>query len=116
MKMMIGPSSRRARVTVHLEKKPKRLIMIMVSINPGVMHMKTISAVDAKNRFGQFLDAAQREPVVVTKKNRPVGVFFSMADIEDTLWGEEAKAAHEEGYLSAGESSVRLNALLNADD
>ena len=90
--------------------------MTIVTTNPGVMNMKTISAVDAKTRFGQFLDAAQREPVIVTKKNRPVGVFFSMADIEDTLWGEKAKAVHEEGYLSAEESSARLNALLNADD
>ncbi len=78
--------------------------------------MKTMSAADAKTRFGQFIDAAQREPIVVTKKDRPVGVFFSIEDIQNTIWAEEAKAAHSEGYLSADETTNRLNALLNADD
>ena len=40
--------------------------------------MKTITAAKAKTHFGEFLDAAQREPVVVTKNNRAVGVMFSM--------------------------------------
>lgn len=78
--------------------------------------MKTFTAVDAKTRFGQFLDAAQREPVVVTKKDRPVGVFFSIEDIEDTIWGEEVKAAHNEGYLSSEDSSARITELLHAQD
>jgi len=80
------------------------------------MTMKTMTAVDAKTRFGQFLDAAQREPVVVTKKNRPVGVFFSITDIEDTIWGEEAKAAHAEGYIGHEASSRLLSSLLHAKD
>ncbi len=37
---------------------------------------------DAKNRFGQFLDAAQREPVTVTKKGRPAAVMLSIEDYE----------------------------------
>ena len=78
--------------------------------------MKTMSAVDAKTRFGQFIDAAQREPVIVTKKDRPVGVFFSIEDIQDTIWGEDAKAAHAEGYLTQEDSADRINALLHADD
>lgn len=80
------------------------------------MNMKTMSAVDAKTRFGRFIDAAQREPVIVTKKNRPVGVFFSIDDIQDTIWGEEANAANAEGYLTAKESTNRINSLLHADD
>ena len=84
--------------------------------NHEAMTMKTMSAVDAKTRFGQFIDAAQREPVVVTKKDRPVGVFFSIDDIQDTIWGEEAKAADAEGYLTAADSAGRLNALIDAED
>ncbi len=76
--------------------------------------MKTISAADAKNRFGEFLDAAQREPVVVTKNNRPVGVFFSMQDIEDTVWGELARKAHAEGYLSSEDSEATLKKIVDA--
>jgi prevent-host-death family protein len=33
--------------------------------------MKAMTAAHAKNSFGTFLDAVQREPVIVTKKNRP---------------------------------------------
>ena len=91
-------------------------IMVIITTNYGIMNVKTMSAVDAKTRFGQFIDAAQREPVIVTKKDRPVGVFFSIDDIQDTIWGEEAKAADAEGYLTAEASSARINALLDADD
>ena len=47
--------------------------------------MKTISAKEAKNSFGAFLDSAQREPVMVTKRDRPVGMFFSMHDLNTLL-------------------------------
>ena len=39
--------------------------------------MKQISAREAKNQFGQFLDWAQQEPVRVTKRGRAVGVLLS---------------------------------------
>jgi prevent-host-death family protein len=76
--------------------------------------MKTITAAKAKTHFGEFLDAAQREPVVVTKNNRAVGVMFSMQDIEDTIWGEKTRKAHAGGYLSEKESAKTLAKLLNA--
>lgn len=44
--------------------------------------MKEIAARDAKNQFGRLIDAAQAEPVRVTKKGRPVGVFMSEAQYE----------------------------------
>jgi prevent-host-death family protein len=39
--------------------------------------MKEISAREAKNQFGHFLDWAQREPVRVTKRGRPAAVMMS---------------------------------------
>jgi prevent-host-death family protein len=78
--------------------------------------MKTMTAADAKNAFGKFLDLARREPVLVTKNNRPVGVFLSMDDIEDTIWGERALRAHAEGYVGAEASGRLLDRLLNAED
>lgn len=42
--------------------------------------MKQIPALEAKNRFGQLLDAAQREPVTVTKKGRPAAIVLSVED------------------------------------
>jgi prevent-host-death family protein len=53
--------------------------------------MKAVTAADAKNSFGSFLDAVQHEPVVVTKQNRPVGVMLSMQDVK-TLFGEQEDA------------------------
>ena len=44
--------------------------------------MRTVSAIDAKNRFGQLLEAAQREPVTVTKQGRPAAVVLSVEDYE----------------------------------
>ena len=44
--------------------------------------MKTITAIDAKNRFGQLLDSAQREPVTVTKMGRPAAIVLSVEDYE----------------------------------
>jgi prevent-host-death family protein len=76
--------------------------------------MKIMTAAKAKTHFGEFLDTAQREPVVVTKKNRPVGVMFSMQDIEDTIWAERARKAHAEGYLSGKDSRAVLTKLLDA--
>lgn len=70
-----------------------------------IANMKQIAATEAKNRFGQLLDAVQSAPVQVTKKGRAVSVMMSTQHYErlrgaawerllatmDTL-GEEASA------------------------
>lgn len=50
--------------------------------------MKFMTARDVKNHFGEFLDTSRREPVVVTKNNRPVGVMISIEDAAETLLPE----------------------------
>ena len=50
--------------------------------------MKVMTARDAKNHFGEFLDSARREPVIVTKNDRPVGIMISNEDAADTLLPE----------------------------
>lgn len=50
--------------------------------------MKVMTARDAKNHFGEFLDAARREPVVVTKNDRPVAIMISIEDAADTILPE----------------------------
>lgn len=59
--------------------------------------MKTMTARDAKNRFGEFLDAARREPVMITKNDRPVGIMISIEDAAETLI-PEMLLAKEAGY------------------
>ncbi|MEW7009428.1 type II toxin-antitoxin system Phd/YefM family antitoxin [Lentilitoribacter sp. EG35] len=44
--------------------------------------MKTLSARDAKNRFGYLIDIARQEPVSVEKHGRPVVVVLSAEDYE----------------------------------
>ena len=51
--------------------------------------MRVITAHDAKNRFGQFLDAARNAPVRVTKNGRVVAVMMSVEHYErlrGTAW------------------------------
>ncbi len=45
--------------------------------------MQSISAHDAKARFGQLLDAARREPVTIEKHGRAVAVVMSKEDFDD---------------------------------
>ena len=45
--------------------------------------MRTMAALEAKNRFGELLDAAQREPVTIEKHGRPVAVVLSAEDYKD---------------------------------
>jgi prevent-host-death family protein len=45
--------------------------------------MKTLTAREAKNSFGELLDMAQREPVVVTKRGRPVSVMVSIEEMQE---------------------------------
>ncbi len=50
--------------------------------------MKVMTARDAKNHFGEFLDTSRREPVVITKNDRPVGIMISIEDAAETLLPE----------------------------
>ncbi len=45
--------------------------------------MKTLTAREAKNSFGELLDMAQREPVIVTKRGRPVSVMLSIEEMQE---------------------------------
>ena len=55
---------------------------------PTGMEMKVMTARDAKNRFGEFLDSALREPMVVTKNDLPVGIMISLEEAKDTLFAD----------------------------
>jgi len=47
------------------------------------MNISVMPAKEAKNSFWNFINTAQREPVVVTKKNKPVWVFLSIKDLSN---------------------------------
>lgn len=79
--------------------------------------MKTYTALDAKNRFGQLLDAAQREPVTVTKQGRASVVVMSIQDYERgrrRAWRRLIKVMDDSGDYarSQGLTEDRLERLL----
>jgi antitoxin Phd len=84
----------------------------------GVLSMITVKATDMKNRLGHYLQVALVEPVVVEKTNQQVAVLMSMKEyerltkLEDAYWGERAKAAEAEGYLSETETKEFMEVSL----
>jgi prevent-host-death family protein len=71
--------------------------------------MATMTALEAKNGFGQFLDAVQRSPVTVTKNGREVGAMFSKVDLEkmaETYLCEPLKEAVAQG-MPLGDAMMR---------
>ena len=82
--------------------------------------MNEMTARDAKNRFGQLLDAAQRTPVRVTRNGRAVTVMLSVRHYErlrGAAWERLATTMDlMGGHASAdGLTDAKLDALL-ADD
>lgn len=44
--------------------------------------MKSMSAREAKNRFGYLIDTARQEPVAIEKHGRPVVIVLSVEDYD----------------------------------
>ncbi len=79
--------------------------------------MQTFTANEAKTRFGEFLDKAQREPVRVMRHDRVVGVMVSAEDYAamrafyaDRLLGTMNRTA--ESAARAGLTGEVLDSLL----
>lgn len=47
--------------------------------------MATMTSVDAQNHFGQLLEAAQREAVVITRHGRPTVFVVSSSEMADLV-------------------------------
>ena len=68
---------------------------------------------EAKTHFGALLDKAQREPVRIEKKGRPVAVI--MSENEYQIY-EDLKLASLQQDLMAGIEQANKNQLISADD
>lgn len=85
-------------------------------------HTKEIAAREAKNRFGELLDSAQRAPVHITKHGRNIAVLMSheeyirYEDLEDAEWGRRALEAEKEGFIGVEASEALLKRMRNAKD
>jgi prevent-host-death family protein len=79
--------------------------------------MQTFTANEAKTRFGEFLDRAQREPVGVMRHERMVGVMVSVQDFEAMRAFYANRLQHSlneaaDAAAGAGLTSEALDALL----
>lgn len=71
--------------------------------------MKTFTAKEAKTHFGEFLDAMQREPVIVTKNGRSVGIMIPFDDHASEVVQaihSSKNAGYDEWFRSKVQSSL----------
>lgn len=69
--------------------------------------MQNISAHDAKSRFGQLLDTARREPVVIERHGRAVAVVVSKEEYDALNDISGTGGASYCGKLTPGFSTAR---------
>ncbi len=73
-----------------------------------------VTATELKNRLGQYLEAAQAEPVIVEKSGRESSVVLSkrrydeLLELEDKVWDMKAQAAEAEGFMTDEEARQLL--------
>jgi prevent-host-death family protein len=86
----------------------------------------TMSAKDAKTRFGELLDAALGQPVGITKHDRLTAYVVSkkffdstlerVRELEDQLWLAKADLARKEGFVSADRVDAILSKFMDLDN
>ena len=79
--------------------------------------MQTYTANEAKTRFGEFLDRAQRAPVRVLRHDRVVGVMVSAEDYEAmrAFYADRLRHTMDEAAAAAAKAGLTeavLDALL----
>ena len=74
--------------------------------------MLTLTSGEAQNRFGEMIDTSQREPVLITRRGRPVSIVFSPnGDPRNTLY-EFMKAISELSPLQGKAAVTEFNRVI----
>jgi prevent-host-death family protein len=60
--------------------------------------VRSVTSVEAQNRFGELIDAAQREPVSITRRGRTVAFVVSPADLEELIDARRGRVAAVAAY------------------
>ena len=72
--------------------------------------MTKTTATEMKNHFGEYLEGAISEPVVIEKSGRSIVVMLSIKEYErlvaldDAHWAQKAIKAEKAGYIGPKES------------
>lgn len=75
----------------------------------------TATATEVKNRFGEFLEKARHEPVMVEKNGREYVVlinndeFERLQAMEDFYWATRAQEAEKSGFIGSDKAMALLN-------
>lgn len=74
--------------------------------------MRAIASLEAQNRFGELLDTSQREPVLITRRGRPVSLVLSPANDIAALQRQFARALSELAPLRGAAAAEELKRSL----
>ncbi|MDL2263802.1 type II toxin-antitoxin system Phd/YefM family antitoxin [Synergistaceae bacterium OttesenSCG-928-I11] len=74
--------------------------------------MNTMNTLDARNSFSDTLRKAQRSPVRITKRGKPIAVVMSVEDYEAT---EALKARLLEEAIAEAREDLANGRILDAD-
>ncbi len=83
--------------------------------------MQTIAATKLKNKLGEVIDLARREPVMVQSHGRDIVVILDHAEfsrlrqLEDSYWAQQAEEAKLSGFLTPEETMARLQTRFQAE-
>ncbi len=75
--------------------------------------MQSMSTNTAKTRFGQLLDTARREPVMIEKHGRPVVVVLSAEDYEEL---EAIKLERLRAEVQIGLDEIERGEVIDVDE
>ena len=83
--------------------------------------MQILTSRDAQTNFGMLIDSAQKEPIKITRRNRPIAVVISneeydrLQHMEDVLWAEKAAKAMNSGIASDNDVKILFREIMNAN-
>ena len=66
--------------------------------------MRTMNSEEAQNHFGELLDAAQREPVTITRRGRPV--VYVVSQLEYDAFTQGVADARQQTSLTAAQVAI----------
>ncbi len=79
------------------------------------MNMKTIALKETEQEFEHFFDIARQEPVLVTRRNRPVGVMVSVSDYEHITEQAEREIIRQGVAKGLADADAGKGVELNAE-
>lgn len=75
--------------------------------------MITMTSLEAQNRFGELIDTSLREPVLITRRGRPVSFVISPKGDAQTALFQFMKVVSELSPLRGQEASEEISRVLS---